>query len=60
MMAYMAKLALERGCQRVEWGCLDWNESAIGFYRTQGASSVDGMTLYRFGLPQLEQNAAQF
>lgn len=60
MMAYMAKLALERGCQRVEWGCLDWNEPAINFYHKLGASSVDEMTIYRFGLQQLEKNAAQF
>ncbi|MDX2422987.1 MAG: GNAT family N-acetyltransferase [Amphritea sp.] len=56
----MAKLALQRGCQRLEWGCLDWNEPAINFYRKMGAYSVDEMTIYRFSPEQLEENAAQF
>lgn len=60
MMAFMAKLALERGCQRLEWGCLDWNEPSIQFYRGLGAHSVDPMTIYRFGLEQLKTNAALF
>ena len=60
MLAYLSKLALARGCQRLEWGCLDWNEPAIHFYKNQGAYSVDEMTIYRFGPQQLEDNAAQF
>ncbi|WP_428035687.1 N-acetyltransferase family protein [Amphritea sp.] len=60
MFAYLSKLALERGCQRLEWGCLDWNEPAISFYRNLGAYSVDEMTIYRFAPQQLEQNAGQF
>ncbi|MDX2422818.1 MAG: GNAT family N-acetyltransferase [Amphritea sp.] len=60
MITYMAKLALQRGCQRLEWGCLDWNEPAINFYRKMGAYSVDEMTIYRFSPEQLEENAAQF
>ncbi|MDR3368441.1 GNAT family N-acetyltransferase [Rhodoferax sp.] len=60
MMAFMAKLALERGCQRLEWGCLDWNEPTIRFYRKLGAHSVDIMTIYRFSPEQLKANAALF
>lgn len=60
MMAFMAKLALSRGCQRLEWGCLDWNEPTIQFYRGLGATPVDIMTIYRFGPEQLASNAAQF
>ncbi|BBB27160.1 GNAT family N-acetyltransferase [Amphritea japonica] len=60
MMAYMSKLALQRKCQRLEWGCLDWNESAISFYRNMGANSVDEMTIYRFSQEQLVINASQF
>jgi GNAT superfamily N-acetyltransferase len=60
MMAFMSRLALERGCQRLEWGCLDWNEPAIKFYRNLGATSVDIMTIYRFAPEQLQANAAQF
>ncbi|SEQ79407.1 Protein N-acetyltransferase, RimJ/RimL family [Amphritea atlantica] len=60
MLAYLSKLALERGCQRLEWGCLDWNTPAIHFYQQMGANSVDEMTIYRLGPQQLEQSAAQF
>lgn len=60
MMAFMSKLALERGCQRLEWGCLDWNEPTVRFYRDLGATSVDIMTIYRFAPEQLHANAAQF
>lgn len=60
MMAFMSRLALERGCQRLEWGCLDWNEPTIAFYKSLGASSVDIMTIYRFAPAQLQANAALF
>lgn len=60
MMSFMSKLALDRGCQRLEWGCLDWNESSIQFYKSMGAYSVDNMTIYRFAPDQLCVNAAQF
>ncbi|WP_018150103.1 GNAT family N-acetyltransferase [Leeia oryzae] len=60
MMAFMSRLALDRGCQRLEWGCLDWNEPTIKFYRGLGAYSVDEMTIYRFAPDQLKANAEQF
>ena len=60
MMAFMSKLAVERGCQRLEWGCLDWNEPTIQFYRDMGAYSVDAMTIFRFSPDQLKVNAALF
>jgi len=60
MMAFMARLALERGCQRLEWGCLDWNAPTIEFYKGLGATSVDIMTIYRFAPEQLQANAALF
>ncbi|MBN0988308.1 GNAT family N-acetyltransferase [Amphritea pacifica] len=60
MLAYLSKLALKRGCKRLEWGCLDWNAPAIHFYRQMGANSIDEMTIYRFGPQQLEHSAAQF
>jgi len=47
LLAELARLALERGCGRVEWSVLDWNEPAIGFYRELGAKPVDGWTVYR-------------
>lgn len=60
MMAFMSRLALDRGCQRLEWGCLDWNEPAIGFYQGLGATAVEAMTIHRFGPEQLQANAAAF
>ncbi|AKN33857.1 GCN5 family acetyltransferase [Clostridium carboxidivorans P7] len=60
MMAFISKLALERGCKRVEWGCLDWNEPSINFYKELGAVSVDTMTIYRFSQDKLKENADRF
>lgn len=60
MMSFMSRLALERGCQRLEWGCLDWNEPTLRFYKSMGAYGVDTMTIYRFAPEQLKANAALF
>ena len=55
LLVYLARLALERGCGRLEWSVLDWNEPAIGFYRSVGAAPVDGWTGYRVTGEALEQ-----
>lgn len=47
LLGELARLAVERGCARLEWSVLDWNESAIGFYERLGARPVSGWTLYR-------------
>ena len=47
MLAYLADLAKSRKCGRLEWWVLDWNESAIGFYKRIGAKSMDEWTVYR-------------
>ena len=60
MMSFISKLAIERGCKRLEWGCLDWNEPSIKFYRKLGAISVDIMTIYRLTPDKLEETAEQF
>jgi len=60
MMAYLSSLAVERGCKRLEWACLDWNQPTIAFYKGLGAYSVDGMTIYRFAPDVLQANAALF
>jgi len=59
LMAYMANLAVERGCARLEWSVLDWNEPAIGFYRSLGAKPMDQWTVYRLTDEALVQLAAQ-
>ncbi len=47
LLAAVARLAVERGCGRLEWSVLNWNEPAIRFYRSVGAAPVDGWTAYR-------------
>jgi len=47
MLAYLAKLAKDRKCGRLEWWVLDWNETAIGFYKRIGAKLMDEWTVYR-------------
>ena len=47
LMQELAGIAVERGCVRMEWAVLDWNESAISFYRGLGAVALDEWTTYR-------------
>jgi GNAT superfamily N-acetyltransferase len=42
-----ARIAVERGCGRLEWACLDWNEPSINFYLSLGAQKMDQWTVYR-------------
>jgi GNAT superfamily N-acetyltransferase len=59
LLVHLARLARERGCGRLEWSVLDWNEPAIGFYEKIGASPVSGWTVYRVMGEALEDLAAQ-
>ena len=43
----LAQIALERGCGRLEWSCLDWNRPSIDFYLSLGAKPMDEWTTYR-------------
>ena len=47
LLERLAALAVERGCGRLEWSCLDWNQPSIDFYRSMGAVPMDGWTVYR-------------
>lgn len=47
LLARVAALALERGCPRVEWAALDWNELALGFYDELGAKRMDEWRMLR-------------
>jgi len=47
MLMYLAKLAVERGCGRMEWWCLDWNKNSIEFYLSLGAEAMSDWTVYR-------------
>ena len=43
----LAAVAVERGCGRMEWWCLDWNTPSIGFYKALGAQAMEEWTVYR-------------
>jgi GNAT superfamily N-acetyltransferase len=47
LLVHLAKIARERGCGRMEWAVLDWNEPAIQFYRKLGAKPLDEWTVFR-------------
>ncbi len=47
LLAEIARLAVERGCGRLEWSVLDWNEPALRFYRRLGASPMNEWTVQR-------------
>ncbi len=60
MLSFLAKLCVERKCGRLEWWCLDWNESAIEFYKQVGAVSMDEWTVYRVCDDTLNKLAMKF
>ena len=47
LLRHLARIAVDRGCGRIEWSVLDWNEPAIRFYRGIGARPMDDWTVYR-------------
>ena len=47
LLVELAKIARDRGCGRMEWAVLDWNEPAIKFYRALGAKPMDEWTVFR-------------
>jgi GNAT superfamily N-acetyltransferase len=59
LLAHLAALAVVRGCGRLEWAVLNWNESAIRFYRSLGAKPQDEWSVYRVTGETLEALARQ-
>ena len=57
LLGFLAGLTVERGCGRLEWSVLDWNEPAIGFYERLGAKAMDGWTVFRMTGQALEDFA---
>ena len=55
----LASIAVERGCGRLEWWCLDWNKPSIDFYLSLGAVPMEEWTVYRLTGETLTQMAAQ-
>lgn len=55
LLRHLARTALERGCGRLEWSVLDWNQRAIDFYKSLGAEPLDEWTMYRVTGDALEK-----
>ena len=53
----LASIAVERGCGRLEWWCLDWNKPSIDFYLSLGAEPMSDWTVYRIAGDTLRQLA---
>lgn len=47
LLKKLAEIAVERGCGRLEWWCLDWNRPSIDFYLSMGAQPMEDWTVYR-------------
>ena len=57
LLCKLAEIACERGCGRLEWSCLDWNQPSIDFYKSMGAVPMDEWTIYRVTGETLEKMA---
>ena len=55
----LAQIARDRGCGRLEWACLDWNQPSIDFYRALGAVPLDEWTVYRVSGDRLASLAGE-
>ena len=55
LLKKLAQIAVERGCGRLEWWCLDWNRPSIDFYRSLGAEAMDEWTVYRIAGNTLQE-----
>ncbi len=60
MLAYLAKVARERNCGRLEWQVLDWNDAAKAFYRRLGAESMEEWRTNRLSDEALDRLAEEF
>ncbi|HIS45744.1 MAG TPA: GNAT family N-acetyltransferase [Candidatus Scatomorpha merdigallinarum] len=57
LLKKLAAIAVERGCGRVEWWCLDWNRPSIDFYLSLGAEPMSDWTVYRLSGDTLQKLA---
>lgn len=55
----LSQIAVARGCGRLEWACLDWNQPSIDFYLSLGAQPMDEWTTYRLSGETLARMAGQ-
>jgi GNAT superfamily N-acetyltransferase len=59
LLRYVARLAIERNCGRLEWSVLDWNKPAVDFYTRLGAVPMSGWTVFRVTGQSLANLAAE-
>ena len=60
LLQKLASITVERGCGRLEWSCLDWNQPSIDFYtKRMHAVPMDGWTVYRLTGETLKEAAAE-
>ena len=57
LLKKLAQIAVERGCGRLEWWCLDWNQPTIDFYLSLGAEPMEDWTVYRIAGDTLQKLA---
>lgn len=60
LLAHLARLALKRGCGRLEWWVLDWNEPAWHFYASIGARPMEEWTVHRMDETAMRSLADEF
>ena len=60
MLSFLAKLAIDRNCGRLEWWCLNWNNASIQFYRSIEAIPMDEWTTFRLAGKELYNLAREF
>ncbi len=59
LLVYLARLAKERNCGRLEWSVLDWNEPSINFYKSLGARAMDEWNVFRLTGESLDRLASE-
>ncbi len=57
LLSFLARRASHRGCGRMEWAVLNWNEAAMAFYKKLGAEPVNDWTVFRLGKDNLDKLA---
>ncbi len=60
MLSFLARLAMERKCGRLEWSVLDWNKPSIEFYKSMGAVPMEDWTIYRITGRSLKELGERF
>lgn len=54
LLQEVAKVALNRNCERLDWACLNWNESSISFYKNLDAEALEEWTTFRLSKNAME------